>query len=321
LLKSEEGSITVRKKDSSKTGFQKWKSSMRRDRAFLIMCIPTIIYFLIFAYIPMPGIYVAFTNFNFLKGIFRSPFVGLDNLRFITMSGQLGILVRNTVLYNLAFLITSNIIQVTIAILLNEIRSKTFRKVSQSFIILPNFISYVLVGLFSFAIFNSTNGILLKALHSTASVYSTPAAWPFILVFVNLWKGAGYGSIVYFAALMGMDHEILEAAQVDGASTIQRIRYITLPSLKPTVIILVLLSIGGILRGNFDLFYNMIGPSNVLLQHSTDVLETYVFRAMTANFQFSTAAAVSFVQSVFGFILVMTTNAVVKKIEPDYALF
>lgn len=298
---------------------------MRKDRAFLIMCIPTILYFLIFAYLPMPGIYVAFTNFNYAKGIFGSSFVGLDNLKFITMSGKLGLLIRNTVLYNLAFLITSNVVQIAIAILLNEIRSKKFRKFSQSFLILPNFISYVLVGLFSFAIFNSTNGIFGEILtrfgKENVSVYSMPSAWPLILVLVNLWKGAGYGSIVYFAALTGMDHEILEAAQVDGASTIQRIRYITLPSLKPTVIILVLLSIGGILHGNFDLTYNLVGKSNVILQNSTDVLETYIFRAMTSNFQFSTAAAVSFVQSVFGFILVLTTNAIVKKIEPDYALF
>lgn len=298
---------------------------MKKDRVFLIMCVPTILYFLVFAYLPMPGIYVAFTNFNYARGIFGSPFVGLDNLKFITMSGKLGLLIRNTVLYNLAFLVTSHVLQITIAILLNEIRSKKFRKLSQSFLILPNFISYVLVGLFSFALFNSTNGILGNILEgfgkTDVSVYNMPDAWPAILVLVNLWKGAGYGSIVYFAALTGMDHEILEAAQVDGASTIQRIRYITLPSLKPTVIILVLLSIGGILRGNFDLFYNMIGSSNVLLHGSTDVLETYVFRAMTSNFQFSTAAAVSFVQSVFGFILVLTTNAIVKKIEPDYALF
>jgi len=206
---------------------------MKKDRAFLIMCIPTILYFLIFAYLPMPGIYVAFTNFNYARGIFRSPFVGLDNLKFITMSGKLGLLIRNTVVYNLAFLVTCHVLQITIAILLNEIRNKKFRKLSQSFLILPNFISYVLVGLFSFALFNSTNGILGDILEgfgkTDVSVYNMPSAWPAILVLVNLWKGAGYGSIVYFAALTGMDHEILEAAQVDGASTIQRIRYITLP--------------------------------------------------------------------------------------------
>lgn len=322
-------SIAVVKDAESKPAksgkFKKWKVSMKRDMPFLIMCLPAIVFFIVFAYLPMPGIYVAFTNFNYNKGIFGSPFVGLDNLKFITMSGKLGGLVRNTVLYNLVFLVTSQVVQVFIAILLNEVRNKGFRKVSQSFLILPNFISYVLVGLFGFAIFNSSNGILNAIIKMCSGagvqVYSNPAAWPFILTFVNLWKEAGYGSIVYFAALMGLDREMLEAAQVDGASTIQRIRYITLPSLKPTVIILVLLSIGGILHGNFDLFYNMVGSSNVILHNSTDVLETYIFRAMTSNFQFSTAAAVSFVQSIFGFILVMTTNFIVKKVEPDYALF
>mgnify|MGYP001089858208 CR=1 FL=1 len=306
-------------------GKGEWRKSLRKDRPFLIMCIPAILFFIIFAYLPMPGIYVAFTNFNYQKGIFGSSFVGLDNLKFITMSGKLGMLIRNTLLYNVVFLVTSHLVQITIAILLNEISRKRFRKVSQTLLILPNFISYVLVGLFGFAIFNSGNGILNSVMvffgMQPIEVYSMPEAWPFILVFINLWKGAGYGSIVYFAALMGMEQEVVEAAQVDGATTWQRIRYITIPSLKPTMVILILLSIGGILRGNFDLFYNMVGSSNIILHNSTDVLETYIFRAMTSNFQFSTAAAVSFVQSVFGFVLVLTTNKIVKKFDPDYALF
>lgn len=303
----------------------KKRRAWKKDRKFFVLCIPAIIFFLIFAYLPMPGIYVAFVDFNFNAGIFKSTFVGLSNLKFIFMSGKLGMLVRNTILYNLAFIVTSTIVQIAIAVLINEVRSRHFRKYTQSFMILPNFISYVLVGLFSFAIFNSSNGVLNMVLGAfgadPVNVYSSPAAWPFILVFVNLWKGAGYGSIVYFAALMGIDGEMLEAAQVDGASTIQRIRYITLPSLKPTVILLTLLSIGGILRGNFDLFYNMVGGSNVLLLNSTDILETFIFRSMVSNSNFSTAAAVSFVQSVFGLILVLTSNFIVKKVDPDYALF
>lgn len=298
---------------------------LKKDRKFLIMCLPAIVFFFIFAYLPMPGIWVAFVRFDFVKGIFKSPFVGLDNLKFIALSGKLGMLVRNTVLYNLAFIATSTVMQILIALLFNELDSKVFRKYAQSFMILPNFISYVLVGALSFAIFNNSNGILkmlLTALGRTpVDVYQTAGAWPVILVLVNLWKGSGYGSIVYFAALMGMDKEMLEAAKVDGANTIQRIRYITLPTLRPTVIILLLLSIGGILRGNFDLFYNIVGSNNVLLQNSTDVLETFIFRAMVSNSNFSTAAAVSFVQSVFGLVVVLTTNAIVKKVEPDYALF
>ena len=299
--------------------------TLKKDRRFLIMCLPALIFFLIFAYLPMPGIYVAFVKFDYAKGIFGSKFVGFDNLKFITMSGKLGMLVRNTILYNVAFIATGTILQILIALLFNELTNKVFRKYTQSFMILPNFISYVLVGVFSFAIFNNTNGILnmiLQALgRAPINVYEKAAAWPFILVLINLWKGAGYGSIVYFAALMGMDKEMLEAAKVDGATSFQRIRYITLPTLRPTVIILLLLSIGGILHGNFDLFYNVVGSNNVMLQQSTDVLETFIFRAMVSNSNFSTAAAVSFVQSVFGLVVVLLTNTIVKKIEPDYALF
>lgn len=299
--------------------------TLKKDRRFLIMCLPAIIFFLIFAYLPMPGIYVAFVKFDYSKGIFGSKFVGFDNLKFITMSGKLGMLVRNTILYNVAFILTGTILQILIALLFNELTSKLFRKYAQSFMILPNFISYVLVGVFSFAIFNNTNGILNMILQvfgrQPINVYEKAAAWPFILVLINLWKGSGYGSIVYFAALMGMDKEMLEAAKVDGATSFQRIRYITLPTLRPTVIILLLLSIGGILHGNFDLFYNVVGSNNVMLQSSTDVLETFIFRAMVSNSNFSTAAAVSFVQSVFGLIVVLLTNTIVKKVEPDYALF
>ena len=304
---------------------EKIKKILKKDRKFLIMCLPAVIFFFIFSYLPMPGIWVAFVRFDFAKGIFGSEFVGLENLKFIAMSGKLGMLVRNTVLYNVAFILTSTAMQIMIALLFNELTNRTFRKYTQSFMILPNFISYVLVGALSFAIFNNTNGILKMLLEALGAdpvnVYQTPSAWPVILVLINLWKGSGYGSIVYFAALMGMDGEMLEAAKVDGASTIQRIRYITLPNLRPTVIILLLLSIGGILRGNFDLFYNIVGSNNVLLQNTTDVLETFIFRAMVSNSNFSTAAAVSFVQSVFGLIVVLTTNTIVKKLEPDYALF
>ncbi|MBD5524090.1 MAG: sugar ABC transporter permease [Lachnospiraceae bacterium] len=308
-----------------KEKFKTLGKTLKKDRRFLIMCLPAIIFFLIFAYLPMPGIYVAFVKFDYSKGIFGSKFVGFDNLKFITMSGKLGMLVRNTILYNVAFILTGTILQILIALLFNELTSKLFRKYAQSFMILPNFISYVLVGVFSFAIFNNTNGILNMILQAFGrqpiNVYEKAAAWPFILVLINLWKGSGYGSIVYFAALMGMDKEMLEAAKVDGATSFQRIRYITLPTLRPTVIILLLLSIGGILHGNFDLFYNVVGSNNVMLQSSTDVLETFIFRAMVSNSNFSTAAAVSFVQSVFGLIVVLLTNTIVKKVEPDYALF
>lgn len=164
-----------------KKKLQIFSKTLKKDRRFLIMCLPAIVFFLIFAYLPMPGIYVAFVKFDYAKGIFGSKFVGFDNLKFITMSGKLGMLVRNTILYNIAFIATGTILQILIALLFNELTSKLFRKYAQSFMILPNFISYVLVGVFSFAIFNNTNGILnmiLQALgRQPINVYEKAAAW------------------------------------------------------------------------------------------------------------------------------------------------
>lgn len=308
-----------------KAGFSAWLASMRKDRPLLLMCLPAILFFIVFSYIPMPGIYLAFIKYNYAKGIFKSPFVGLDNLRFLTLSGDLWVLIRNTVLYNLGFIITSNLVQITMALLLNEIRNQKFRKLTQSVMILPHFISYVLVGLFVYTLLNYDYGVL-NVVRTTfgldkIATYSEPGIWPATILLVNLWKGVGYGTIVYFAALMGIDSEMLQAAEIDGASTWQRNYYIILPCLKPTVIILILLSVGGIFCGNFGLFYNLIGGNNIALFKTTDIIDTYVYRAMINNFQFSSASAVSLVQSVFGFFLVLGTNAVVKKIEPEYSLF
>lgn len=310
---------------SQKTGFGAWLASVRKDRPLLLMCLPAMIFFIVFAYLPMPGIYLAFIKYNYAKGIFKSPFVGLENLKFITLSGNLWILIRNTVLYNFAFIITSNLVQVAMALLLNELRNRRFRKLSQSIMILPHFISYVLVGLFVYTLLNYDYGVLNTVRTAMGmeriATYSEPAIWPAVLVLVNLWKGVGYGTIVYFAALMGIDSEMLQAAEIDGATTWQRNWHIILPSLKPTVIILLLLSVGGIFCGNFGLFYNLVGGNNIALFNTTDIIDTYIYRAMVNNFQFSSASAVSLVQSVFGFFLVLGTNAVVKKVEPDYSLF
>ncbi len=308
-----------------RAGFSAWLASVRKDRPLLLMCLPAILFFIVFSYIPMPGIYLAFIKYNYAKGIFKSPFVGLDNLRFLTLSGDLWVLIRNTVLYNLGFIITSNLVQITMALLLNEIRNQKFRKLTQSVMILPHFISYVLVGLFVYTLLNYDYGVL-NVVRTTfgldkIATYSEPGIWPATILLVNLWKGVGYGTIVYFAALMGIDSEMLQAAEIDGASTWQRNYYIILPCLKPTVIILILLSVGGIFCGNFGLFYNLIGGNNIALFKTTDIIDTYVYRAMINNFQFSSASAVSLVQSVLGFFLVLGTNAVVKKIEPEYSLF
>jgi putative aldouronate transport system permease protein len=289
------------------------------------MCAPAILFFIVFAYIPMPGAYIAFTDFKYNLGIFGSRFVGFENFRFLVISGKLWQLTRNTILYNIAFISLGNILQIFVAILLNEIRARWFKKITQTIMFLPYFISAVLVGFLAYSILNYDFGFIpnvVKAMGGTPPrFYGTPEVWPFIIVLVQLWQSTGYGSIVYFAAIMGIDVAIYEAAEIDGANAIQRIRYIILPSLKPTVVILILFSIGGILKGNFGLFYNLVGTSNAALQPYTDIIETYVYRSLMNQFNFSYSAAVGLYQSAFGFCIVMIANWVIKRIEKDYALF
>lgn len=298
---------------------------LKNNRTLLLMCLPAMIFFLIFAYLPMPGLYLAFVRYNYSAGIFRSPFVGFDNFKFLVLTGDLWRLTRNTVLYNLAFIICGNILQVFVALLLNEIVSKWFKKISQTFMFLPYFISYVLVGLFAYNFLSYDFGMMNSVLKSIGfdpiKTYSNPGIWKYIIVATHLWKSTGYGSIIYFASIMSLNVEILEAAHIDGANAFQRIRYIIIPWLKPTFVILLLFSLGAIMRGNFQLFYNLVGASNTMLYESTDIIETFVFRALMNNFNFSMGSAVSLYQSIFGFATVMTANWIVRKIEPDYALF
>ena len=307
------------KSKSDLTFFQK----VKRHKTLLLMCTPAVLFFFAFNYVPLPGIYVAFVKFNYRKGIFGSKFVGLDNFEFLLSSGKLWDLTRNTVLYNLAFILLGNLLAVFVAILLNEMRCKWFKKVSQTIMFLPYFISQVLIGLLVFNLLNYDTGFVNNILVSLGmerwQPYSEPGVWPVIMVLVYLWQQAGYQSVVYFAAIMGIDGEMMEAAKVDGANGFQRIRYIILPSLKPTMILL-LFALGGIVRGNFGLFYNIVG-TNPVLYNTTDIIETYVYRATMTDFNFATASAVGLYQSVVGFIIVMTVNYIVKKIEPDYSLF
>lgn len=303
---------------------QFWKQ-VYNSRVLLLMCLPAIIFFIVFNYCPLPGIRIAFTNYNFRDGIFGSPFVGLDNFEFLISSGELWMLTRNTILYNLVFIVVGNIFQIVIALMLNEIRCKMFKKVSQTLMFLPYFISAVLIGAIAFNILNFDTGALNALLRETGGdpiqIYSKAGLWPFIIIFCNMWQQTGYGSVVYFAAICGIDASMVEAAEVDGATSWQRIRYIILPSLKGTFIILLLFALGGIMKGNFGLFWNLTGGANSQLFPTTDIIETFVYRTMTTQNNFATSSAVGLYQSIFGFILVMFSNWVVKRIDPDYALF
>ncbi|MGI6315578.1 MAG: ABC transporter permease subunit [Christensenellales bacterium] len=324
----------------------------KQNFALLAMCVPAIAFFFLFSYVPMPGIYLAFVNFQYnlgILGIWKSPFVGFENFRVLTIGGwssPMFALTRNTVLYNIAFIIVGHVTQIAVAIMLNEITARWYRRVTQSMLLLPHFISIVVVGLFAFNLLNYDSGVIAGAMRnnlvqkyvaegmdtnaalalakndpSIPKFYQTPIYWPFILVVANTWKGVGYGSIVYFASLMGISTEIMEAASIDGANAWQRIRYIMLPLLKNTMIMLILFGIGGIVRGNFGLFYNMVGAKNTTLRPITDIIETFQWRMLTVQFNFSLGSAISLYQSVFGLVLVLTSNGIVRKVNPESALF
>lgn len=305
-------------------GLRRLGREVNRHWVLFLMILPATIYFLVFLYLPMPGSYIAFVQYNMGKGIFGSPFVGLKNFEFLIKTGKLMQITQNTVLYNLAFILLTNVFQVAFAVMLSEVASRSFRRVSQSVILLPHFISYVIVGVFAYNFFNFNNGfvnMLIKAFGGEEySFYSSPGIWKYIILFFRIWKATGYGMIIYLATITGISSEIYEAAYIDGASDGQRIRHITLPMLKPTVVLLILFDLGGILRGQFDLFYNLIGNNSVLYPE-TDVIDTFVFRSLMGQFNFSQSAAVGFYQSLFGMIVVFLVNALVRRVDPENSLF
>lgn len=304
-----------------KKGF--W-SELNRNKVLFAMISPALLFFILFSYIPMVGIYFAFTKFSFDKGLFGSDFVGMANFKFLYQSGVLWNISKNTVLYNLAFIILGNMFQLVCAIFLSRISSKWFKKTAQSMMFLPFFISWVLVGAFAYNLFNSDNGVINTLLKQfdmpTYDFFLETAPWKYILVAFNIWKGLGYGTIIYLAAIMSINEENYEAARIDGANIFQQIRHITIPLLKPTFILLVLFSLGGILKGQFDLFYQIIGNNGTLFD-ATDIIDTYVFRSLTVNFDLGMGTAAGLYQSFFGFILVLTVNYLIKRHNNEYALF
>lgn len=233
-------------------------------------------------------------------------------------------LTKNTILYNLVFIFLGNTLQCLVAILLTEIGGKFFKRFSQSAILLPYFVSYVVVGTIAYNMFNyefgAVNGILKNLGSEPVNFYSEPGLWPFIIVIFYLWKGIGYGTIVYLAAIMGIDREIYEAAKIDGCSVLKEIRYITLPLLKPTFLMLVLFNLGGIMRGQFELFYQLVGRNGQLFP-TTDIIDTYIYRSLTINFNVGVSSAAGLYQSVLGLAIVLFTNHLVKRVDPDNALF
>lgn len=297
---------------------------IRKNKTKFLMILPSIIYFFIMCYIPMAGIVLAFKRFTYTGGIFKSPWVGFDNFRFFFMSGQAFNVTRNTILYNIMFIAINNFLQITCAIILSEIAGKHFKRISQSIMFLPYFISWVVIGTFIYNLFNYEFGAvntLLKSINAQPiDVYSNKYAWIFILAGVSAFKWVGYGTVLYLAAIINIDAEMFEAADIDGATVMQKIWNITLPSIKPTFVILLLLSIGNIMKGDFQMFYQVVGDNPMVLD-ATDVIDTFVVRSLLQTQEFGMTAAVGLYQSVFSFILIITVNYIVKKIDKDYALF
>jgi putative aldouronate transport system permease protein len=296
---------------------------LRKNSVLFAMIVPTLVYFIVFAYIPMVGVYYAFTRFSYEGGLFGSEFVGFKNFEFLINSGVLWNITKNTILYNLAFILIGNVLQVTCAIFLSEVPGKWFKKTAQSAMFLPYFLSYVLVGAFVFNLFSSNgviNTILAQLDLPPYDFYLNTEPWKYIIVFFGIWKGLGIGVVIYLAAIMNISDEYHEAAKIDGANIFQRVKYITLPLLVPTFILLILLALGGILRGQFELFYQIVGNNGMLFE-STDIIDTYVYRSLAVNFDIGMGTAAGLYQSFFGFILVVTVNYIIKKIRDDYSLF
>ena len=297
---------------------------LKRYWALYLLALPGIVYLIINNYLPMAGVILAFKKFSFKKGIFASPWNGIDNFKYLFTSKWAGIMFRNTILYNLVFLSLGTIFAVTVAVILNEIRFKKARQIYQTLILIPYLFSMVIAGYIVFA-FLSTKGFinlgLLKPIGAEpVSWYTEDKYWPVILTIVFLWKSFGYQSIVYYATIVGFDASLYEAAMVDGATRWKQLTKITLPLLKPTIVILLLMAIGRMFNSDFGLFYQ-IPQNSGLLFRTTTTIDTFVYRALMIDNDVGRSLAAGFMQSVLGFIVVMIANAVVRKVESSSALF
>ena len=304
---------------------EKKKNALKEYWPLYLMMFPALLYLLINNYIPMAGMVIAFKKLNFAKGIWASPWAGLDNFKFLFASKDAWIITRNTLLYNVAFILVNMVVGIAIAILITEVRNTKLKKVYQSAILLPFLMSMVILSYIVYALLSAENGLvnnsILPLFHiDSIQWYQEPKYWPVILIIANCWKGVGYGCLIYIASLIGIDPSFYEAARLDGASKWQEITKITLPSLVPTIITLLLLSIGRIFYSDFGLFYQVPMNSGVLFP-TTNVIDTYVYRALIEQGNISMSSAAGVYQSLVGFCVVMLSNWIVRKVDKDQALF
>lgn len=297
--------------------------TFKKNLPLLILTLPSVLYLFVFCYIPLYGLVLPFKNYDYSLGFLKSPWAGVDNFKFLLNNESVALATRNTILYNIAFIILGLIMSVAIALMLYEMRA-VFVKCYQTILFLPYFISWVVAAyaakVFLDIDYGLINKILLSMGKEAIAWYNKPECWPVILIIAEIWKGMGYNAIIYYASLMGTDKSLFEAAKIDGAGKLKQIWYISLPSIKPMIIIMTILKIGKIFYGDFGLFYNFTLNSS-LLYSTTDIIDTYVYRSLITLGDVGMSSAAGFYQAVLGFILVITTNFIVNKIDSDNALF
>ena len=300
------------------------KVHRKENLQLLSLALPTIILRAVFNYAPMFGIVLAFKDYKVPQGIFGSPWVGLENFRFFFESQDAFRVIRNTLGLNLLFIAAGIFFGVLFALLMFEVKRRSHVKVYQTVSIIPSFISWVAVGYIVYSLLDPTKGLVNKILEAFGKGgiewYSEAKYWPIILLIAKTWQGVGLGSIIYYAALMGVDNELFEAAEIDGAGKLQRIWHVSLPQIVPIIIVMAILDIGKIFRADFGLFYNVTRDVGALYS-TTDVIDTYVFRALMQQGNIGMSSAVGLVQSVVCFVTLVATNLIVKKISPENSLF
>lgn len=320
--------MTIFNLSQSKARNSRLKSLLGRsidNIQLFILALPAIILLFVFCYLPMGGIVLAFKKFMVNLGIFNSPWAGLKNFEFLFTSSDVWRVVRNTLGMNFLFILFTLVFSVLFAVLMFQLRSRRLVKMYQTVALMPSFLSWVVVGYMVYALLmpgsmGFVNQVILLFGGEPVNWYAQPGYWPVILLLVHLWHGVGYSSLFYYASLMGIDKEYFEAAQLDGATKTQEFRHVILPFLKPIIIVMTLLNIGNIFRADFGLFFNV--PRNVgALYPTTDVIDTYVYRALTELGNVGMSTATGLVQSVVGFVLILVTNLVVRRIDPESALF
>ena len=303
---------------------KKKKIKWKRWIPIFVMGLPGFLYLFINNYMPLYGLLIAFKKYNYRLGITGSEWAGLDNFKFLFSTKDAWTITRNTLAYNAVFIILDCLICVTLAIFLNEVRKKATKKFYQTVILLPYLMSMVVVSYLTYAFVGDRTGMINSVLNTfglqSIQFYATQKYWPFILTFVRTWRTVGYGTIIYLSTIVGFGDTYYEAAEIDGATKWQQIKCITIPLLKPTIIMLTTLSVGNIFRSDFGLFYQV--PRNQgLLYGVTDTIDTYVFRALIKNGNIGLSSAAAFYQSIVCFITIMIFNAIIRKLSEEDALF